>query len=305
LCSDYISHAYLVNTNGCPYAFDFVMSMVKSLICPKHLTDNSSCVGCSLCRRIDEGNFPEIKIIDSDGMWIKKNQVIDLQEEFSKEALEGKKRVYVIRNADRMNLQTSNSILKFLEEPNNNIIAILMTGNINKILNTIVSRCQVINLQNGFTKMDTALENFSYICCDSSLDYDKFISLEDNRNFITNFLDFIDYFENNGNDVIVYANRYWHSKFKDRLEVMKVFDLIINFYFDVLNFKAFKEINFFRDYQNYIERVASKNEFSQIEDKLSVCIEFKEKLNFNVNLNLFFDKFIIELGGKDGKYSWC
>jgi hypothetical protein len=89
------------------------------------------------------------------------------------------------------------------------------------------------------------------------------------------------------------------------MDFVKAFDLIINFYYDVLNYKSLDKIYFFKDYQNFIERVALRNDFFQIQNKLFVCIDFKEKLKFNVNLNLFFDKFIIELGGKDGKYSWC
>lgn len=89
--------------------------------------------------------YVDVKVIKSDGMWIKKDQLLDLQSEFNNKAFEGNKKIYIIRSAEKMNVQTANSILKFLEEPVDDIIAILITDNINMLLPTIISRCQVIN----------------------------------------------------------------------------------------------------------------------------------------------------------------
>ena len=87
-------------------------------------------------------------------MWIKKEQLEELQQNFSETSVESNKRIYVIHNADRLNTASANSILKFLEEPEDNIIAILMTDNIHQLLDTIISRCQIIS----FAKNNKALE---------------------------------------------------------------------------------------------------------------------------------------------------
>ena len=55
-----------------------------------------------------------------------------------------------------MRLEASNSMLKFLEEPEDGIIAILMTNNINNVLSTIISRCKVIKL--NFVLNDECLD---------------------------------------------------------------------------------------------------------------------------------------------------
>ena len=73
-------------------------------------------------------SYPEIKIIEPDGMWIKKEQLMELQEEFNKTAIEGSKRIYTILECEKLNKQAANSILKFLEEPNDDIIALLVIG---------------------------------------------------------------------------------------------------------------------------------------------------------------------------------
>ena len=98
---------------------DIVLSFVKSIVCLEYNDENNA---IKVCKRIDEGNYLDVMVIEPDGLWIKKNQIIDLQNEFSKKAVEGRKKIYIIKSADKMNVQTANSILKFLEEPVDDII---------------------------------------------------------------------------------------------------------------------------------------------------------------------------------------
>lgn len=299
-----ISHAYLVNTNNYSFSWEFVMEMVKSFLCVNHLKEGN-CLECDLCRRISEDNYPELKIIEADGMWIKKNQIIDLQSDFNKIALEGNKRVYVIKDAEKMNQTTSNSILKFLEEPSNEIIAILVTSNLNLLLPTIVSRCQLINLNNRTRNNNNSFENFAYICVDSQLEFESFVSDEKNKELFNNIIDFIKFYENNDIDTLIYSKEIWHSKFKDRIEIVKVLDLIINFYYDMLLYKLNGNIIFFNDYINLIELLSKKNSIDDIIRKINASIDSRDKIKYNVNLNLFFDKYIIMLGGNFYESSGC
>lgn len=303
LLSDSVSHAYLVNTNYNSGAFNFVLAVVKAFLCPNHYTNVNMCNDCFLCSRIDSGNYPELKIIDSDGMWIKKNQILDLQEEFNKLPIEGKKRIYIIKDADKMNQQTANSILKFLEEPSSDIVAILMTDNVNKMLKTIVSRCQVINLNNNFVYKDRAIENFASISCDSLNDINIFINDEHNLELINKVVCFVEFYEKNNLDCILYSKRYLNFNGKDKNELVCFFDLIINYYYDVLNYVFTNSINFFKDYSDSVINISKINDINSIIHKIFVCISFKDKIKFNCNLNLFFDKFILELGDVYGRNS--
>ena len=158
IINDKCSHAYLIETGGFYDTFNFVMSFVKSLLCPKTKLTKDNCGNCHQCEVIDSGNFPEIEIIEPDGLWIKKEQLQNLQKEFNTKALIGNKRIYIIKQADRLNKSSANSILKFLEEPDNNLVAILITDNIYNVLSTIRSRCQVLRLQTFNQKNDN--ENY-------------------------------------------------------------------------------------------------------------------------------------------------
>ncbi len=101
----------------------------------------------NISRLILEDQFLNLFVIYPDGKFIKKEQITSLQEEFSKTSqLEGP-RIYIINDADKMNTQSQNSLLKFIEEPPANVYGILCSTNANQILPTILSRCQKIRLK--------------------------------------------------------------------------------------------------------------------------------------------------------------
>jgi DNA polymerase-3 subunit delta' len=76
---------------------------------------------------------------------------------------EAKKRVCIIEDADRMNVNTANAFLKTLEEPPEDTVIILTTSKLNSLLPTIISRCQRVafnNLSNS-TVENILRENFN------------------------------------------------------------------------------------------------------------------------------------------------
>lgn len=292
-----ISHAYLIDSNGNPDVMDIVLSFVKKII-SLDFSDNDV---DNIFKRIDEGNYLDVKIIEPDGMWIKKDQLLDLQGEFSKKAVEGKRKIYIIKSADKMNVQTANSILKFLEEPIDDIVAFLVVNNINLILPTIISRCQVIKL-NRKEYYDNSILNFSYLF--SSTKYGN-IDESEKIKIIDNIINFILYVENNGYDTIIYTKKLWHSIFKDRDANLIAIELIINFYYDVLKYNAGNNVNFFKDRLADIEDVSNKNDITSLARKIRILDETKNGLKGNLNINLLIDKLIIDMCGDKNENSRC
>lgn len=292
-----LSHAYLIDGNNNEYGFDFVISFVKMIVCDERYSNYDKCNNCNKCKRIDDGNYTELKIIESDSLVIKKEQLLDLQSDFSRTSIEGTNRIYVIKDCEKMNKQASNSLLKFLEEPEDGIVAILYTNNINSVLKTIISRCQLIKLiRNKLVMEDNALMNFANVCCDNKESIDNFLSDESKKGIIDAVISFIDYFENNGLDVMIYIKKFWYNKFLSREESNCALLLIVNFYYDVLKFKYKISDYFFGDYLNYIEDVSLKNTIDDIIKKIDVCISKSELIRYNLNVNLLVDDMVIELG---------
>lgn len=297
-----LSHAYLIDTNNCRDSFSFVMSLAKVIICPSNYSNYSKCGNCNICKRIDDNNFMELRIIKPDGLNIKKEQLLDLQDSFSLYGVESSKRVYIIYDCDKMTLQASNSLLKFLEEPASNIYAILVTNNINKMISTVISRCQIIKLKKDKINLfDKAILNFASMYGNNNIE--EFISDEKNLDIINKIIDFIKYYEENGLDILIYSKNMWHSNFKDRATNVMAINLVINFYYDVFKIKCGNDSLFFKDYLDIVEMVSSRNSIESIINKLNVSINALEMIKSNINIMLVIDNMIIEFGGDSYEFS--
>lgn len=298
---DKISHAYLFETRGFSHGLDIALAFAKSLLCPLKYTNNINCGTCTQCQTIDNGNFTEIKIINPNGLTIKKEQLIELQEEFSKKALIGTKKIYIINNAECLNSASANSILKFLEEPEENIIAILITDNANQVINTILSRCQLISLNpkkieslntenKTVYKVALSLEN-------NESDLKNFVDDENSINKINNIIEFIEKIEYRLDDILLYNNKWWFENFNDKEKNIWAFNIIILFYKDIFNYKCNRNIEIFNEYKEKIEKISNDNSLNSICFKLNKFIQTKNKITTNVNLNLLIDKLIIDIKG--------
>ena len=287
------SHAYLFETGGFYDSFNLVLAFVKAISCPKKYTNEKKCEKCKQCKMIDSGNYPEIKIINPDGLWIKKDQLKELQEEFNKKAIIGNKKIYVINQAEKLNISAANSILKFLEEPEEGIIAILITDNAYQVLETIRSRCQFLKLKEEPKKFakETTIERINYII-NNQTEID-----EENKEKIEKVIKFVNYYEKNKKDTILYTQKLWHDHIKTKEEMQEAFDIMIMYYKDILNYIMHRNLEIFIDNIEEVKAISKKNNLQTISTKLKIMSEFKEKIKYNANINLLMDKLIIELEG--------
>lgn len=295
-----ISHAYLIETNGYAKSLDLALAFSKYLLCPNSYSNNKKCGNCNQCKNIDKNEFIELKIIEPDGQWIKKSQLEELQSTFSKKSILGNKKIYIINGADKLNAASSNSLLKFLEEPEEGIIAILIVENISQLLSTVVSRCQVLTLKNNKTGIElTTIEKIATYLFNNNKEILEYVSSEENSLKLEKTIDFINYYENNHLFTIVYENKLWNGYFKEKKDIYNAFSIMILFYKDILNSKLNKDIEIFNDYNHMIYEIAKKNSLENIMHKINVIIDLREKIKFNVNSNLLIDKLIIDLEGSE------
>jgi len=124
------------------------VNFAKALNCLDPRDDCDACGVCISCRKIDDGNHPDVRKIGPDGAWIKIDQIRDLQRQISYKPMEGRRKVYITLDAERMTRETANSFLKTLEEPPGTSTLILVTTNMNALLSTIRSRCQILKFSN-------------------------------------------------------------------------------------------------------------------------------------------------------------
>lgn len=154
-----LPHALLLQGKiGCGLeAFSHIFA--NALLCDQNSdgqskpTDGLACGVCQSCQLFQAGTHPDfIELVpeaNKEGKVskiIKVDQVRRLVDFVSKTAMQGAGKVIVINPADAMNINAANAVLKCLEEPGENTQFLLLSFQANKIMPTVRSRCQKINL---------------------------------------------------------------------------------------------------------------------------------------------------------------
>ncbi|AZN38886.1 DNA polymerase III subunit delta' [Paenibacillus albus] len=142
LASGKVSHAYLFSGPSGSGRMQMAMAFAKALFCKGGAGD--ACGHCLECRKFEHGNQPDLHLVEPDGNSIKIDQIRELQRELAYRNINVDRKVYIVKRAETMTLQAANSLLKFLEEPQSPVVAILLTENGQAVLPTIRSRTQLV-----------------------------------------------------------------------------------------------------------------------------------------------------------------
>ncbi len=276
--------AYLFVSTDKSFLLDFSIAFSKKLI-----TENYD---VKICSMIDNNNYPELKIIEPVNNIIKKEQLLELQHSFQVKPTLGNKLVYIINGADKLHVSSANTILKFLEEPSDNIVAILLTDNLNKVLPTIKSRCQNLIFKNkkeeDINKLDLLLNDFK------NKIYNKEDYSEEFNEYKKNMVCFIDQIEKLKLKEFIHFKDSIFDIYKTKDEINMLFDFMLYFYYDMLNFVISRKIVYMNDYVDDIKKIVELNDLEKIQRKLQLIENAKIKLETNMNLKLFMDEFIIK-----------
>ncbi len=145
LKNDIIPHSMIFSGPGSADILSFAKAFSKSLNCLSLKDD--FCGICKNCLNIEKGTFPDVKILSPEGQYYKKAQVTYIVEDNFRRPLIGKRKMYILKDSHKLSENSSNAFLKILEEPAASNIFILLTNNLNGLLPTVKSRCQILNFQ--------------------------------------------------------------------------------------------------------------------------------------------------------------
>lgn len=249
-----LSHAYLIETNGYADYMHFVKDMIKMILSMNQSTNMVQKIN----QDVDNHQYPDIKYITPDGFWIKKEQLLSVEREFSKKSMLNNKLIYVIDGAEKLNDSSANTILKFLEEPKEDIIAILITNNRYQVIDTIISRCQVISLYGQATILDKV--------SDELLHFFQQLS--------------------NKKKLMIHYEEYLLHLFSTRLDALNTVKLIENIIYNYLNDY---------DLDDNLRNILNQYGKDRLVKYLSIIHEEAEKLEYNVNIKLWLNYFIIRM----------
>ena len=259
-----VSHAYLIEVDNYDNDIKYIYNFIKMMLLKCSYKDAVNSME-KVSKLIDDNNYPDIVVVSSDSLTIKKEQIIDLEKEFNNKSLFDNKRIYIIKESEKLNASSANTILKFLEEPEDDIVAILLTDNRYHVIDTILSRCQVLSLKENFYDI-----NFS----------DEIMDL------LELFLSPKKYFINPKNVYTVY--------FTDKINSKELLNNISNILISSINYSILNEKN---EYSDIFNNILKNNDINKLINILSILDDEIYNLNFNVNLKLWLDSLFCKLIG--------
>lgn len=256
-----LSHAFLIETNDQMRTLSELKDILSQINCEDNYDWN--CNKCNLCHLLKNEVLPSLAIISPDGMNIKKNQILELKQKFSTKPIYSKYNMYIILNAEKFNSSSANTILKFLEEPEDGILGFFITNNKENMIDTIKSRCQIIS---NFYKVEEVEVKYF----DVAISYLGSI-------YATDTLDC--------NQILIKENSFLKEDYQ------KLFSTILKIYFDyycisinsMLIPKEYEELKFLLKY--------SPTYFFK---QMKLIEELEQELSYNVNVNLLLDRFVLE-----------
>ena len=149
-----LAHAYLLV--GAPHIgkMTLALDLARALNCEGN---NAPCGECQPCRRIIEGKHADIRIVSLNSardsgdtkarVEIGIDDIRELQHNASLPPFEGKYKVFIIDGAEYLSTEAANCLLKTIEEPPPQVIILMLTSEESRLLPTVVSRCQRLELK--------------------------------------------------------------------------------------------------------------------------------------------------------------
>ena len=303
---DKVSHAYIFNGPEASGKMMLAEAFAMALQCEGE--GKRPCLECRSCRQAADHNQPDIiyvshekpNTIGVDDIRTQINNDIDIKPYSSRY------KVYIVDEAQKMNQQAQNALLKTIEEPPAYAIILLLTTNADSFLQTILSRCITLNLK--AVKEDKIKEYLmkhyqipdyqADICAAFSQgNVGKAIQLASSEEFgelkasvlqLMKRLEDIDLYEMTG--AVKQIAEY-------KLSVNDYFDLMMIWFRDVLYLKATNDVDglIFKDEVYDIKKQAAKHSYQGIEAILEALEKAKIRINANVNFDLVIELLLMTI----------
>lgn len=140
-----LSHAYMIVGPECGRREAAVTQLAASLLCPEK---NAPCAVCRDCRKVFAGIHPDVMFLrrqPGEKGQLHREILVDQIRQMTADAVvapnEANRKVYILPEADRMNIPAQNALLKALEEPPGHACFLLCTTAADALLPTVRSRC--------------------------------------------------------------------------------------------------------------------------------------------------------------------
>ncbi len=299
-----LSHAYLIVTPDGENLTEYLKIFASVVLC-----DNAHpCGNCRACKLIKDNAHSDVIVYPKNGPSIKTEEVNELIGESFVKPIEGEKKIFILSQAQSMNAQAQNKLLKTLEEPPKNVHIFMGATSEFPLLTTIKSRVKKLEIPPySESELFRALKG-EYLdqeklksaisCGDGTVGMAQINYADESLKSLTALCSEIITDMNSSSEVLKYSNKITASKC-DFNKFLSVMELLLN---DLLLYCEGKE-----------ERVKNKTTFETIKSAknfrtgsviyaLERVNEAKKRKNFNANPTMLTEWLLFQI--LEGKYKW-
>lgn len=306
ICTGKISHAYIIN--GERFAGKEFIAQVFAMALQCEAGKGEPCQECHSCKQALSGNQPDIIRVthEKPGSIGVDDIRAQINGDIAIKPYSSPYKIYIVNEAEKMTVQAQNALLKTLEEPPAYAVILLLTTNVNALLQTILSRCVILNMKpvadelvKNFLMTQMQVPDYKAEVCvafargnigkakllAASEDFDK---VKEEALSLLKYVHDMDITE-----MIAAIKKI--SEYK--LDVGDYLDILSIWYRDVLLFKATNDANHlvFREEIGNIRKVAGRTSYEGIESVIHALSRAKTRLDANVNFELTMELLLLEM----------
>lgn len=304
--SDKVSHAYIFN--GPERSGKMMLAEAFSMALQCEAGGSRPCMECHSCRQALSKNQPDIIYLQHEKPVT--ISVDDIRRQVNNDIgikpYNSPHKIYIIDEAEKMNQEAQNALLKTIEEPPAYGVILLLTTNADAFLPTILSRCITLSLKavpdseiKDYLMKKLQVPDYKADVCTAFAqgNVGKAVQLAGNEDFNELKLMVLQLVKRI-HDVELYEMMdAVHQISNYKLAINDFFDLLMIWYRDVLLFKATADVNclIFKDEVYDIKKSASKSSYNGIETILKALEKAKQRLNANVNFDLVMELLLLAM----------
>lgn len=304
-----LSHGYLFEGARGTGKKRTALWLAQSLFCLESTETELTCGKCANCTRIASHNHPDVHLLEPDGASIKIDQVRALKQELSKRGMESDQKVVIIYDAEKMTVQSANSLLKFIEEPEGGLLLLFLTTNPGQILPTIQSRLQPVTFKS--LTFDSLLASLTaagiseqkariYASITGSVEEAKAFEesewFSEARNVVIKLYEGI---HHQGTSPLIIIQESWMPLFKEKDKMALGLELLLLLYRDRLHLTLDENYEPISTAQKeMLGQDALRKSLSETTGEIEKILAAKSKLDSNMNTQLLMEQLVLEIQGR-------
>ena len=301
-----VSHAYILNAPASSGKMMIAEAFAAALQCVKKGAE--PCGECHSCKQAESHNHPDIIYVQH----AKPNTIgvddirVQINQDIAIKPYSSPYKIYIVDEAEKMNVQAQNALLKTIEEPPAYGVILLLTTNADSFLPTILSRCIRLDLR---PVADDKLKQFLMKKC-GVVDYQADLCVDFSQGIVGKAVTLASsaHFNEIKEAALQLVKRVKDIELSEmiaavkhiseyKLEINDFFDLMMIWYRDVLLYKATADVNglIFKDEVYEIKKQANTSSYHGIELILEGLEKAKMRLDANVNFDLVIELLLLTL----------